>query len=139
VALGSMGTAAGLLLGLRLAGLDTAVIAVQVSDMPTVGPGGVARLANATARLLRRRGANVPAVSVRPQDLTVISDPAARRYGYPTRGAEDAKALLDRLENLTLDSTYTAKTAAALIAGSDLPRPLLYWHTLNAHPYPASD
>lgn len=37
VPLGSNGTAAGLLLGLRLAGLDTAVVAVQVSDVPTVG------------------------------------------------------------------------------------------------------
>lgn len=135
--LGSKGTAAGLLLGLRLAGLDTAVVAVQVSDMPTVDARGVARIANATARLLRRSGASIPSVSFRPNDLTVISEAGARRYGHPTREAEEAKDLLRRLEGLTLDSTYTAKTVAALIARPQLPRPLLYWHTLNARPLPA--
>ncbi len=135
--LGSNGTAAGLLLGLRLAGLDIAVIAVQVSDLPTVGARGVARLANATARLLRRRGASIPPLSFRPDDLTVISEPKTQRYGYPTPEAEEAKKLLSRLEELTLDSTYTAKAVAALIGHTDLPRPLLYWHTFNAHPLPA--
>ena len=136
--LGSKGTAAGLLLGLRLAGLKTSVIAVQVSDMPAVGARGVARLANATARLLRRRGAPIDPLSFRADDLTVISSPETRRYGHPTRQGEEAKALLRRLEGLTLDSTYTAKTVAALIERADLPRPLLYWHTLNARPLPTS-
>ncbi len=136
--LGSNGTAAGLLLGLRLAGLDTSVIAVQVSNMPTVGARGVARLANATARLLRQRGASIPPHSFRPDDLAVISDAEAGRYGHPTRNGEEAKELLSRLEGLTLDSTYTAKTVASLIERPDLPRPLLYWHTLNAHTLPTA-
>ncbi len=136
VPMGSKGTAAGLLLGLRLAGLDTALVAVEVSDMPGVGAAGVARLANATARLLRRRGAPIAAPSFRAADVTVISDPEARRYGHPTAEGEAAKELLDRLEGLVLDSTYTGKTMAALIRRPDLPRPLLYWHTLNAHPQP---
>ncbi len=135
--LGSCGTAAGLLLGLRLAGLDTAVIAVQVSDMPTVGAHTVSRLANSTARLLRRRGASLPSFSFRSSDITVISTRRARRYGHPTRKAEEAKELVSRLEGLALDSTYTAKTIAALIGGPGLPTPLLYWHTLNAHPLPS--
>lgn len=137
VPLGSMGTAAGLLLGLRLAGLDTALVAVAVSDMPTVSAGGVARLANGTARLLRRRGAQISVGPFRADDLTVISEREARRYGHPTRAGEEAKELLQRLEGLVLDSTYTGKTVAALIGQADLPRPLLYWHTLNAHPLPA--
>jgi D-cysteine desulfhydrase len=136
--LGSNGTAAGLLLGLRLAELDASVIAVQVSDIPTVGAAGVARLANATARLLRRRGASIPPLSFDPHDLTVISDAKVRRYGHPTPKGEEAKDLLSRLEGLELDSTYTAKTVAALIERDDLPRPLLYWHTLNAHTFPTS-
>lgn len=134
--LGSNGTAAGLLLGLRLADLDTSVIAVQVADIPPVGARGAARLANATARLLRRRGASISTVSFRPDDLTVISEAEARRYGHPTPKGEEAKEVLSRLEGLALDSTYTAKTVAALMERADLPQPLLYWHTLNAHPLP---
>jgi D-cysteine desulfhydrase len=136
--LGSNGTAAGLLLGLRLADLDTSVIAVQVADAPTVGARGVARLANATARLLRRHGASIPAFSFRRDDVTVISEVEARRYGHPTPEGEEAKEIVSRLEGLALDSTYTAKTVAALIERPDLPRPLLYWHTFNAHPLPVS-
>ena len=134
--LGSNGTTAGLLLGLRLAELDASVIAVQVADIPTVGAAGAARLANATARLLRRRGASMPPISFGEHDLTVISEAAVRRYGHPTPKGEEAKDLLARLEGLELDSTYTGKTVAALIEQADLPRPLLYWHTLNAHPQP---
>ena len=138
VPLGSNGTAAGLLLGLRLAGLGASVAAVQISGYPTVGARGVARLATAAARLLRRRGAPVPPLVFGPKNLKFISDPRTRRYGHSTPEAETAKELLQRLEGLTLDSTYTAKTVAALIARRDLPRPLLYWHTLNAHPPPDS-
>lgn len=138
VPLGSNGTAAGLLLGLRLAGLSASVIAVQVSHMPTVGARSVARLANAAARLLRHHGAPIAPLSFRPRDLTVFSEAKTRRYGHPTPEAEEAKELLRRLENLALDSTFTAKTVAALIARPELPRPLLYWHTFNAHPLPTS-
>ncbi len=136
--LGSNGTAAGLLLGLRLADLDTPIMAVQVADIPPVGAAGVARLADATARLLRSSGASIPPLSFEPEDLTVISDAQTRRYGHPTPKGEEAKDLLSRLEGLILDSTYTAKTVAALIERADLPQPLLYWHTLNAHPLPTS-
>ena len=79
-----------------------------------------------------------PAFSFRPDDLTVISEAEARRYGHPTPKGEEAKGLLSRLEGLVLDSTYTAKAVAALIERPDLPQPLLYWHTLNAHPLPTS-
>jgi D-cysteine desulfhydrase len=136
VPLGSNGTAAGLLLGLRLAGLDSRVIAVQVSDLPAVGAGGVAHLANSTARLLRRHDASVPSLHFRAADVTVISTPEARRYGQPTRQGEEAKQLLEQLEGLALDSTYTAKAVAALIDEPELPRPLLYWHTHNARRLP---
>jgi len=137
VPLGSNGTAAGLLLGLPLGCLGY-VNAVQVSHMPTVGARSVARLANAAARLLRHHGAPIAPLSFRPRDLTVFSEAKTRRYGHPTPEAEEAKELLRRLENLALDSTFTAKTVAALIARPELPRPLLYWHTFNAHPLPTS-
>lgn len=132
--LGSNGTAAGLLLGLRLAGIEASVVAVQVSDVPGVGARGVARLANATMKVLRERGGLVPASAFSPSDLTIISDRETRRYGHPSSRGEGAKALLLDLEGLALDSTYTAKTVATLIDRPDLPQPLLYWHTFNAHP-----
>ena len=140
VSLGSNGTAAGLLLGLRLAGLDSRLVAAKVSQYPTVSAGGVARLANRTAALLRSRGADVPAPHFRSRDLTVIDGFIGAGYGHPTPEGEAAKALLQESEGLGLDLTYTAKTVAALLAPISQRAisegPILYWHTLNALPLP---
>jgi D-cysteine desulfhydrase len=74
LALGSGGTAAGLLLGIRLAGLSTRLVCVLVNDLIPVGAGSVARLANRTARLLRRNGCSVPAQALTTADLDVKRD-----------------------------------------------------------------
>jgi len=140
VALGSGGTAAGLLLGLRLAGLSSRLVAVRVSDVLSLTPETVARLANATAALMRRRGAALPSAKIEPAAITVLSDWLGEGYGHPTPEAERAQALLREREDLTLDLTYTAKTMAALLALLEDGRlgkgPTLYWHTYNALPQP---
>jgi D-cysteine desulfhydrase len=140
VALGSGGTAAGLLLGLRLSGLTSRLLAVQVSDVMPLTPETVAALANRTAELMRRRGAVLPSAEIEPAAITVLSDWLGEGYGYPTAEAERAQALLAESEGLALDLTYTAKTVAALLALLEDGRlgegPTLYWHTYNALPQP---
>ncbi len=140
VALGSGGTAAGLLLGLQLAGLTSRLLAVEVSDVLPLTPETVARLANRTAELMRRRGAALPSAEIEPHAITVVSEWLGEGYGYPTAEAERAQALLQKSEGLALDHTYTAKTMAALLALLEDGRlgkgPTLYWHTYNALPHP---
>jgi D-cysteine desulfhydrase len=140
VALGSGGTAAGLALGLHLAGLSSRLLAVQVSDVLPLTPEIVARLANATAELMRRRGAALPSTKIEPAAITVLSDWLGEGYGHPTPEAEQAQALLREREGLILDLTYTAKAMAALLALLEDGRlgngPTLYWHTYNALPQP---
>ena len=140
VALGSSGTAAGLALGLQLAGLGSRLLAVQVSDIMPLTPQTVARLANRTATLMRRRGATLPSAKIEPAAITVLSDWLGEGYGYPTPEGERAQALLTESEGLALDHTYTAKTMAALLALLEDGRlgegPTLYWHTYNALPQP---
>ena len=138
VALGSAGTAAGLALGLRLAGLSSRLVAVRVSDVLTLTAETVARLANATARLMQRRGADLPSAGVEPTAITVVSDWLGPGYGHPTPEGERARALLQE-HGLALDLAYTAKTMAALLAlleDGRLEGPTLYWHTYNALPPP---
>ncbi len=140
VALGSAGTAAGLALGLRLAGLTSRILAVRVSDVLPLTPETVARLANRTAELMRRRGAVLPSAKIEPAAITVLSDWLGEGYGYPTPEGERAQALLAGSEDLALDLTYTAKTVAALLTLMQDGRlgegPTLYWHTYNALPQP---
>jgi D-cysteine desulfhydrase len=138
VALGSGGTAAGLALGLRLTGLRSRLLAIRISDRLPLSPETVSRLANRTARLMRRRGAALPSAKIEPAAITVLSDWLGEGYGYPTPEGEQAQALLQETEGLTLDLTYTAKTMAALLALLEDGRlgegPTLYWHTYNALP-----
>jgi D-cysteine desulfhydrase len=138
VALGSAGTAAGLLLGLRLGGLRSQLRPVVVSDVMALKAETVTRLANRTARLLRRRGASLPEGDLRPEDVTVLSEWLGDGYGHATPAAERAEALMRETEGLELEGVYTAKTVAALIDLAEAGRlgegPVLYWHTYNALP-----
>jgi len=140
VALGSGGTAAGLALGLRLAGLKTRVVAIRISDKLPLTPETVAGLANRAARLMRRRGVTLPSIKIEPASITVLSDWLGQGYGYPTPEGKLAQELLQETEDFTLDLTYTAKTMAALLALLEDGRlgegPTLYWHTFNALPPP---
>jgi len=139
VALGSAGTAAGLALGLRLAGLSSRLVGVRVSDTLTLTSESVARLANATAALMRRRGADLPSGEVNPADITVVSDWLGPGYGHPTAEGRRVQTLLRDKHGLALDLTYTAKTMAAVLAlleDGRLEGPTLYWHTYNALPPP---
>jgi D-cysteine desulfhydrase len=139
VALGSGGTAAGLLLGLRLAGLRSRLAAVLVNDLTPIGPRSVARLANRTGRLLRRHGAAVPARALGKGDLDVDRRWLGDGYGHPTEAGRRAAPLLGGA-GIEMEQVYTAKAAAALLAenerGAFGPGPLLYWHTYRRFPEP---
>lgn len=141
VTLGSGGTAAGLALGLRLAGLRSRLIAVRIGEHGTSET--LARLANASASLMRQRGAALPAGDIDPASITVLTDWVGKGYGHSTPEAERAIALFTEKADLTLEHTYTAKTVAALLAllenGHLDTGPTLYWHTYNALPVPLAE
>jgi D-cysteine desulfhydrase len=136
VALGSGGTAAGLALGLKLAGLRTRVVAVVVNDKLRLHAAVVARLAGRAARLLRRRGADLGDITVSASDLDVERGWLGPGYGHRTEESERACALALEREQLALEPVYTAKAMAALLALNDRGAfgdgPVLYWHTHNA-------
>ncbi len=137
VPLGTGGTAAGLLLGLALAGLRTEVVAVLVNDITPPSHAGVLHLARRCARRLHRVDAAVPRepglIAAR---LVVERDHLGAGYGAASAAGEGAKRRLAELEGIGLDSTYTAKCLAALLDRAAAPpyrgRPLLFWHTYSA-------
>jgi D-cysteine desulfhydrase len=116
MALGSGGTTAGLVLGLRLAGLTTRVTAVLVNDKMRLDPPAMAKLAGRTARLLESRGADVGDATPGPDDLTVETGYLGAGYGYPTDEANRALELAREIAGLELEPVYTAKALAGLIA-----------------------
>ncbi len=137
VALGSAGTAAGLVLGLMLGGLKSRVMAVQIGRSGVADP--VANLANRAADLLRERGAELGDVKIEPTDLDVVTDCVGEGYGHATTAGERAIELLREKDGIQLESTYTGKAAAAalrLAEGAEPGEAVLYWHTFNALPVP---
>lgn len=127
VALGSGGTAAGILAGVEREGLKAHVIGVDVAI-------GSAVAAVLVLVLARAAGAAAP-LSRLARRLAVERRQLGAGYGHPTAAGaaatEEARAL-----GLSLDATYTAKTfAAALDLTKRSPgQVVLYWHTLSTRP-----
>lgn len=103
-AVGSGGTAAGLALGLAVAGLRTRVHAVVVNDTLPLGKGDLLKLAGQSARLL---GTPVPELA-----MDVTRDWLGQGYGHPT-AAGQAALEWGAERGLQLDPVYSAKACAA--------------------------
>jgi 1-aminocyclopropane-1-carboxylate deaminase/D-cysteine desulfhydrase-like pyridoxal-dependent ACC family enzyme len=143
VALGSAGTAAGLLAGIAsaepaaspLASLPEArLVGVRVVDPLLMG--------RRRALLLARRAAKAEQLDVTWDDLSArfILEPNFLGGGYgEVTAAGDRAAELAGREGLALEATYTAKTFAAaldLVEKGRFER-ILYWHTLSSAPLDA--
>ena len=121
-ALGSGGTAAGLALGLRMAGLRTKVRAVHVND-------GL-KLTEATIARLARR---VPTGGDALNEVEVVHGFLGAGYGHGTPAADAAIERAREAAGLKLDPVYTGKAMAAVLAHLERGTggPALYWHTYN--------
>src|SRR5690606_30686181 len=133
VPLGSGGTLAGLLLGTRLAGLDTRLVGVLVTDLLPPTPGRILAQARATAARLRRLAPELPEVALSKADFELTRAQLGAGYGAATAAGAEAAAVCAAL-GLRLDPVYTAKCMAEVIArlreGRARP-PLLFWNTFN--------
>jgi D-cysteine desulfhydrase len=134
VALGSGGTAAGLLAGIWMSGLRSRVLCVVVSDAIRLEARSIVRLARRTLRLLRRHGAATPAATT-TRRLKLERGWLGPGYGRSTPESERAIELFAEQEKVALDPVYTSKTVAALLdlnaAGAFGEGPVLYWHTYS--------
>ena len=131
VALGSGGTAAGLLAGLVREGLSAKLYAIRIVDPVMMGRVRLLALTMAAGR--------VAGFALNPARLARQVEVDTRwlgpGYGHPTEAGERAMRIA-REKGLMLDATYTAKTFAAAL---DLVergryRRVLYWHTLSSAP-----
>jgi D-cysteine desulfhydrase len=136
VPLGTGGTVAGLVLGAKLAGLRTRVHAVLVTDILPPSAAKVAALANRSLGLLRECGAAVPALTVAAGDVAIVTGFLGAAYGAPTEVARQARVLMEQLEGVHLETTYTAKCLAAMLAaarsGGSRDRTVLFWNTYSS-------
>jgi 1-aminocyclopropane-1-carboxylate deaminase/D-cysteine desulfhydrase-like pyridoxal-dependent ACC family enzyme len=141
VALGSAGTAAGLLAGMAGSKPRVPSPAPSLSETRLIGVRVVEPLLMGRQRalLLAWRAALDEKLGLDWSDLaarfTVEPRFLGAGYGYAT-AAGDRATELARRDGLTLDATYTAKTFAAALELVEKERfeRILYWHTLSSAP-----
>ncbi len=108
LAVGSGTTHAGLLLGLRLAGLSAHVLGVSVNTAAGMLRGHVRAQVQAAAEIL---GVASP---VREEEIDITDAHVGPGYAIPTEDSISAVRLAARSEGLLFDPTYTGKAWAAL-------------------------
>ena len=143
VAFGTMGTAAGLLLGLRAAGIRSKLIAVRVVPESVANRVKFTSLFNETNNLLLSGDPSFPRCTIDDNDFAICDDYLGEGYGKTTPDALSAIEEFASAEGITLDPVYTGKTGAAFLAEARRKkyngRPLLYWHTKNSRSLPSGE
>lgn len=136
VPLGSMGTASGLMLGLKAAGLKTRVIPVRVIEERMASPKQMVRLIRQTGRLLSKADPSFPRVTISESNLSIRNDCLGEGYACFTEKAVSASHRLKAEEGILLNGAYSAKAFSALLddaaQGRLKGKTVLYWNTYNS-------
>lgn len=140
VACGTMGTAVGLALGFRLATCATRVEAVQVAPEPVTTHERFSALYWETNSRLMALDDRVPEINDPWQNVSLRAEFLGPGYAETTPECIDAVNRIADTEGLHLETTYTGKALAALLAdaaaGKLRDRRVLFWNTYNSRPVP---
>jgi D-cysteine desulfhydrase len=140
VAFSSMGTVAGLAIGLALAGLPTRIVAIQVVDDRFASPGKLDALLRRTLRLLGT-DTQLPPADQLLQRISIRTEFFGQAYARPTAATKHAIDRFQRSSGARADSAYTGKGLAGLYndldAGHLKGQTVVYWHSFNAHGRPS--
>jgi D-cysteine desulfhydrase len=140
VANGTMGTAVGLALGLALAGLETEVHAVQVTEDMVSSPDAMQELLRQTALNLRKADKSIPADLADRARYQFRTGFLGDGYAKTNDATETAIAVARDELGIELEATYTGKAMAALLGdlhAQSVSGPVLFWNTYNSRPLAA--
>jgi 1-aminocyclopropane-1-carboxylate deaminase/D-cysteine desulfhydrase-like pyridoxal-dependent ACC family enzyme len=142
VANGTMGTAAGLALGLAMAGLPTEVQAVRVTHEMIANRVAMRRLIYKTAAMMRRLDRTIPDDIEKRVRLSFRDEFFAGGYAKSNVATNSAIEFARDNLGVTLDSTYSGKAMAALLHDAAQPelggKTMLFWNTYNSRALPVT-
>jgi len=137
---GTMGSVAGLALGLAVAGVAATVVSVKVVPQDRVSAQAVERLVAATNQELHRRDPAFPLLPAANQRIEFRTGCLGGGYAEATPEGLEAAELAGRLADLRVDTTYSAKALACLVGDARAGRLRdcvpVFWQTYNSRPYP---
>jgi len=136
IASGSMGTAAGLILGLRAINSEARVVAVRVNSDSFVNAKGMVNLINKTNSLLFSLDPSFPKLGFSEHDMDIRHSFFGKQYALFTKEGIEAVAFMERYGGIKLEGTYTGKAFAALIDDGKKSilrdKIILFWNTYNS-------
>ena len=136
VATGTMGTAAGLALGLALCGLATEVQAIRVSETWLCNEQELSRCMAKATSMMHRVDARIPADLHQRTNIRLRHDFFAGGYAHSDRATDQAIAFAGDQLDLSLEATYTGKALAALLhdlqTHAESGQSFLFWNTFNS-------
>ncbi len=141
MATGTMGSAAGLAIGLALAGVTTELHAVRVSHEAIARPVGLSRLVAKTCAMLSRETDDFPHDTSKRVRVTWHHDYFAPGYARGNEKTDHALRVADAEMGLKLEHTYTGKAFAAVLdrlAERRTPGKILFWNTYHSKEPPHS-
>jgi 1-aminocyclopropane-1-carboxylate deaminase/D-cysteine desulfhydrase-like pyridoxal-dependent ACC family enzyme len=136
VAMGTMGCAVGLRLGIDAAKLKTKVIPVRASTWEASSEAKMIAMYKETVALLRALDPTFPALELRKGEGWLKEGYLGGGYGVPTPKGEAAIVQFKELTGVALEPTYTGKALAALL--DDAPNMkgevVVFWNSYNSRP-----
>ncbi|UCD85747.1 MAG: pyridoxal-phosphate dependent enzyme [Deltaproteobacteria bacterium] len=139
VALGSMGTAVGLILGLKAADLKSRVISVRVVDKKYADERKLIKLFHKVNSFLHYLDLSFKRFELSEKDIEIRHGFFGQRYALFTEEGMEAVERMEENEGIKLEGTYTGKTLAGLINDvkkQDLrDKTILFWNTYNSRDF----
>jgi len=139
VALGTMGTAVGLMLGVKAANLKSRVVSVRVTSEKFSGEKKMLNLLHKTSSFLHSQDSSFPLLEFSEEEIDIRHGFVGQGYAQFTEKGMDAISLIQKNEGLQLDGTYTGKTFAALLddakKGDLKDKVILFWNTYNSRDF----
>lgn len=117
LAAGTLGTTAGLALGLAMADETAQVVATRITSLLVTNEHTLIKLIRGARALLEAEGVVLPSTNDVMRRITFVHDQIGDGYGLSTMQSDRATATFHDA-GINLDTTYTAKAAAALLADS---------------------
>ncbi|UCG04018.1 MAG: pyridoxal-phosphate dependent enzyme [Candidatus Heimdallarchaeota archaeon] len=133
VAAGTTGTMAGIELGVQLTNLQTQVIGIRVTDKMAATGRKVKSLIKGALKILQK-DSKLRKFQYKPK-FKLIDHFFGGKYGRVTPEGLEAVEIVKKTEGVMLETTYTGKTLAALLAYVEEAKtnaPILFWNTYNS-------
>lgn len=132
VAAGTLGTTAGLALGFALADVPVRLVAARITSRIVTNERVLMRLIRGAEDILRRAGLPGNRAARAFDSVELRHEYIGKGYGVGTAEAEHADRVFHEI-GIHLDTTYTAKAAAALLEEAETAHGnVLFWHTLSS-------